>query len=74
MSKYELFLLGGSSMLVFAALLLFSAGAHDKPLVKSAAFFMLGTGLLYVADRYSSSGIVPGDIPSVFIKFITMFF
>ena len=61
-------------MLVFAVLLLFSAGAHDQPLRKSMAFFMLGTGLLYMADKYSSSGIVAGDIPGTFIKFVTMFF
>ena len=61
-------------MVVFAVLLLFSAGAHDKPLAKSGAFFMLGTGLLFMSDKYSSSGIVPGDIPGVFIKFVTMFF
>lgn len=39
MSKYEMFLLGGTSMLLFAVLLLFSAGAHDKPMQKCAAFF-----------------------------------
>ena len=74
MSKYEIFLIGGSSMVVFAGLLLFSAGAHDQPLRKSMAFFLLGSGLLYMADRYSSSGIVAGDIPGAFIKFVTMFF
>ncbi len=73
MSKYEMFLLGGSSMLVFAVLLLFSAGAHDQPLRKSMAFFLLGAGLLYMADRYSSSGIVFGDIPGVFIKLVSTF-
>lgn len=73
MSKYEMFLLGGSSMVVFAVLLLFSAGAHDQPLRKSMAFFLLGAGLLYMADKYSSSGIVPADIPGVFIKLVTMF-
>ena len=74
MSKYELFLLGGSSMLVLAVIFLFSAGAHDAPMRKSMAFFMLGAGLLYFADKYSSSGIVPDDIPGVFIKLVTMFF
>ena len=74
MSKYEIFLIGGSSMVVFAGLLLFSAGANDQPLRKSMAFFLLGAGLLYMADKYSSSGIAAGDIPSVFIKFVTMFF
>jgi len=73
MSKYEMFLLGGSSMLVFAVLLLFSAGAHDQPLRKSMAFFLLGAGLLYMADKYSSSGIVFGDIPGVFIKLVSTF-
>jgi hypothetical protein len=61
-------------MLVLAVLFLFSAGAHDAPMRKSMAFFMLGAGLLYFADKYSSSGIVPGDIPGVFIKLVTMFF
>jgi hypothetical protein len=74
MSKYEMFLLGGSSMVVFAILLLFSAGARDQPLRKSMAFFLLGAGLLYMADKYSSSGIVFADIPSAFIKLISMFF
>ena len=31
-------------------------------------------GLLYLADKYSSGGVVAGDIPGVFIKFVTMFF
>ena len=74
MSKYEMFLLGGSSMVVFAILLLFSTGAHGQPLRKSMAFFLLGAGLLYMADKYSSSGIDAGDIPGVFLKSITMFF
>ena len=74
MSKYEMFLIGGSSMVVFAVLFLFSAGAHDQPMRKSMAFFLLGAGLLYMADKYSSSGIVFSDIPSVLVKFVTMFF
>jgi len=61
-------------MVAFAVLLLFSAGAHDKPLRKSMAFFLLGAGLLYMADTYSSGGIDAGDIPGTFIKFVTMFF
>jgi len=73
-SKYEMFLLGGSSMAVFAILLLFSAGAHDQPLRKSMAFFLLGAGLLYMADVNSSGGIVFSDVPGVFVKFVTMFF
>lgn len=73
MSNYEMFLLGGSSMLVFAVLLLFSAGAHDKPLRKSMAFFLLGSGLMYMADKYSTSGIVFSDIPGVFIKLVSTF-
>ncbi|PCJ75784.1 MAG: hypothetical protein COA53_04800 [Rhodobacteraceae bacterium] len=74
MSKYEMFLIGGSSMAVFAVLLLFSAGAHDQPLRKSMAFSLLAAGLLYMADRYSPGGINPGDIPGTFIKFVRMFF
>ena len=61
-------------MLVFAVILLFSAGAHDKPLRKSMAFFLLGAALMYFADKFSSSGLAPGDIPDVFLKFVTMFF
>ena len=69
-----MFLLGGSSMVVFAGLLLFSAGAHDKPLRKSMAFFLLGAGLLFMADKYSSSGIVFNDIPAAAIKLMAQFF
>lgn len=61
-------------MIVFAVLLLFSAGARDQPLRKSMAFFLLGGGMLYFADQASSSGLVPGDIPGVFIKLVTMAF
>jgi len=69
-----MFLIGGSSMLVFAVLLLFSAGAHGQPPRKSMAFFLLGTGLLYMADKYSASGIVFSDIPDAAIKLISQFF
>lgn len=61
-------------MAVFALLLLFSAGAHEQPLRKSMAFFLLAAVLFYFADKNSSSGIVPGDIPGVFIKLVSMFF
>ena len=73
MSDYEMYLLAGSSTVIFGVLLLFSAGAHDKPLLKSMAFFVLGAGLLYMADRASSSGIVFGDIPAAAIKLTTLF-
>jgi len=73
-SKYEMFLIGGSSMVAFAVLLLFSAGAHDKPLRKSMAFFLLGAGLLYMADKYSSGGINAGDLPGAIVNLATLFF
>ena len=74
MSRYEMFLIGGTSMLVFALLLLFSAGSHDKPIRKSMAFFLLGSGLMYFADKFSGQGLAPGDIPGAFLKLVTMFF
>jgi len=74
MSQYELFLLGGSSMIVLAVLLFFTAATQDQPIQKSLAIFLLGGVLLYFADINSSHGLVPSDIPGVFIKFVqTMF-
>ena len=69
-----MFLLGGSSLIAFAVILLFSAGTQDKPLQKSMAVFLLGGVLLYFADANSAHGLVPGDIPGVLKKFILMFF
>lgn len=74
MSDYEMLLLGGSSMITFAVLLLFTAGTNDQPLQKSMAVFLLGGVLLYFADGKSASGLEPGDIPEVFTKFVLSFF
>ena len=72
MSRYEMFLLGGSTMFVFALLLFFSAATQDKPVQKSLAFFVLGGVLMYMADVNSAHGLVPGDIPGVFYKLVLM--
>ncbi len=69
MSRYEMFLMGGSITLILAVLMFFSAATKDQPVQKSLAIFLLGAGLLYVADHYSGGGIDPGDIPATFIKF-----
>ncbi len=61
-------------MIVLAVLLFFSAATQDQPVQKSLAIFLLGGVLLYFADVNSSQGLIPGDIPGVFIKFVkTMF-
>lgn len=74
MSRYELFLVGGSAALVLAVVMFFSAATKDMPLQKSLAVFMLGSVLLYFADQHSAHGIQPGDIPGVFATFIKSFF
>ncbi len=74
MSRYEMFLMGGSITLVLAVIMFFSAATKDQPVQKSLAIFLLGAGLLYVADGYSGGGIDPGDIPATFIKFVAGLF
>ncbi len=74
MSRYEMFLMGGSVTLILAVIMFFSAATKDQPVQKSLAIFLLGAALLFVADSYSGGGIDPGDIPSVFGKFIAGFF
>ena len=74
MSRYEMFLLGGSSMIVLAVLLFFTAATQDQPVQKSLAIFLLGGVMFYFADSYSASGLVPGDIPATFIKFLKTLF
>lgn len=74
MSEYEMLLLGGSGMIVFAVVMFFSAGATDKPLAKSLIIFFLGGITLFFADAASFDGINPGDIGGAFAKMIKMFF
>lgn len=74
MSRYEMFLLGGSAMLMLAVLMFFSAASRDQPIQKSMVAFVFGGVLLYFADINSSNGIYPGDVPSVIYKFALMFF
>lgn len=74
MSRYELFLLGGSSMTILAVLLFFTAATQDRPVQKSLAIFILGGVMFYFADANSAHGLVPGDIPAAFLKFIKTLF
>ncbi len=61
-------------MLVLALLMFFSAASRDRPIQKSMVTFVLGGALLYFADKASSNGIYPGDVPAVIYKFALMFF
>ncbi len=74
MTRYEMFLMGGSAALLLAVIMFFSAATKDMPIQKSLAVFVLGAVLLYFADSYSLRGIRLGDIPPVFYRFVMSFF
>jgi hypothetical protein len=71
MSEYDLLLVGGSSVLILALILFFSASWQDGSIKKSVMAFIFSGLLLAAADAQTLHGINPGDIPDSFARLIT---
>lgn len=70
MSNYELFILGGSFLLVVGLIKFFSSVTSRQPVMAGVFIFMIGGGLLVYANAMTPQGMSPSDVPDALFKAI----
>ncbi|MGR3724026.1 hypothetical protein LGT41_0000870 [Abyssibius alkaniclasticus] len=70
MSDYEIFILGGSFLLIIGLIKFFASVTTRKPIGVGVLIFAVGGGLLVYANTLQPGGMMPADVPNALFKLI----
>jgi len=74
MTDYDIFILGGSFLIIAGVINVLAALSSGRPVMWSLVVSLVGGGMLLYADSVSPSGFAPQDVLTALFKAVGMIF
>jgi len=74
MTDYDIFILGGSFLIIAGVINVIAALSSGRPVMWSLVVSLVGGGMLLYADSVSPSGVEPQDVLTALFKAVGMIF